>query len=98
MSDLTVDLAAVKRIAADLSRAADSADAVKQGHEGLSDTRAATGRGDAAHAVETFLSRWKYGCGLLEGDLRTLAAWLQQSAAAYRQTDDALAKAAENGH
>lgn len=97
MSDLTVDLAAVEQAAQDMGRAADGAQRVGDGHAGLSVSRAAAGSGDVAGAVDDFLSRWRYGSGLLAGDLRTLSTWLTQSAKAYRETDDALAQAAQGG-
>jgi uncharacterized protein YukE len=93
MTTVTVDPAALTRLAADLDRAARDLQRVRGRLAGLPDATSAAPELDAA--VREFGRHWTWAIGRLHDRVATVGVGLRAAATAYADTDAAIASACD---
>jgi hypothetical protein len=94
MTRFEVDPSVLGTVASELLSSVAVARQVKDDRDSLKAMANDTGDGDAQEAIGHFLDKWSYGCGCLIEDAEQMADRLQQTSAAYLETETKITEAA----
>lgn len=94
MTTFEVDPALLGDIGAGLLDSVEVARQVKHDGDALKALASDAGDDTAKDAIEHFIGRWSYGCGCLIEEAEQIADRLQQTSAAYQETETSITEAA----